>query len=467
VSETSAHYFICGIGGSGMLPLAVILKGMGHRVSGSDRSFDQGRTPEKFDWIRAQGIALHPQDGSGITAGLSAVVISKAVESTVPDIAAAQRLDLAIRMRVDLLIDLFNAAPRRLAIAGTSGKTTTTGMTGFILRQAGLDPTVMNGGIFRNFAKENPYATAFVGKGRVFVSEIDESDGIEAVTRFKPEIAVLHNVTLDHQPMEYLTQMFEGFLSGTGTALLNAEDANVRKVAKNFGGRIITYSADETITADLYARSIDLRPDGIEADVFFRNEKARLKLAVPGRHNLSNALAAIASAMEFGIGLEQSCAILADFTGIKRRMEIVGAARGVTVIDDFAHNPDKIAATLETLKSFPGRVLLFFQPHGYGFLKVVGPELGQAFASCMDENDQLYMVEPFYAGGTVDRSVGSASIVADIVERGRHAYLVESRDAAMAALLADAKAGDRIVVMGARDDTLSDFARAILHSLTR
>ncbi len=444
-----------------MLPLAIILKGLGYTVSGSDRSYDQGRTPEKFHWIKQQGITLHPQDGSGISKDLSCVVISKAVEDTVPDIAAAKAAGVPVKMRADILIDFFNRTGTRIAISGTSGKTTTTGMIGFLLKEAGIDPTVMNGGIFLNYAAQNPYSTAFVGGGDVFVSEVDESDGIDIVTQYEPDIAVIHNITLDHQPMEELRRMFSGFLARTKIAALNADDAGVMEIATDFAGKKITYGDKGDIRASGYVP----KPSGCEALIHDGAETAALKLSVPGRHNVSNALAAIAVGRAMDLPLSECCDILSRFTGIRRRMEVVGEKSGIIVMDDFAHNPDKIAATLGTLHEFPGRVHVFFQPHGYGFLKVVGPELIQSFADNLHKGDTLYMVEPFYAGGTVDRSVGSRQIVDEIVKRGAQAHLVEGREAAKSALMAQAKAGDRIVIMGARDDSLSAFARDILAAI--
>ncbi|HEU4838270.1 MAG TPA: Mur ligase family protein [Micavibrio sp.] len=452
--SAAPHYFVCGIGGSGMLPLAIILQGLGYTVSGSDRSRDQGRTPEKFAWIEEQGITLHPQDGSGIAKDISCVVISKAVEDTVPDIAAAKALGVPVRMRANVLIGLFNKAGTRIAVSGTSGKTTTTGMIGFLLKEAGMDPSVMNGGIFRNYIKDNPYSTAFVGGGDAFVTEVDESDGIDVVTAYEPDIAVIHNITLDHQPMDELRRMFSGFLAKTKTAVVNADDAGVMELAGDFGRRTITYGAKGDIAASDYVS----HPDGIEAMISAGAEKVRLKLRLPGRHNISNALAAMAVARAVGIPLAKAADILSRFEGIRRRMEVLGTKNGITVMDDFAHNPDKIAATLSTLREFPGRLHVFFQPHGYGFLKVVGAELGQAFADYLGPEDTLYMVEPFYAGGTVDRSIGAAQIVADIVKRGRQARLMDGRETAKTTILAACQPGDRIVVMGARDDSLSAFA---------
>lgn len=447
-----------------MLPLAVLLKGLGHIVSGSDRSHDQGRTPEKFKWIAEQGIKLYPQDGSGVVDGLTAVIISKAVEDTIPDIAAAKEKSIPILKRADMLVKLFNAGKTRIAVSGTSGKTTTTGMIGFLLKEAGMDPTVNNGGIFRNYAHDNPYSTAFVGKGDVFVSEIDESDGIEAVTSFEPDIAIIHNITLDHQPMEELRAMFSGFLAKTKIAIINAQDPIALDLAEEFPGKIILYSANNNI-AHLMGENIRHMADGVTADILYDGKITKLRLKVPGAHNVSNALAALAVGLEMGVPLAKGAEILSRFEGIRRRMEIVGTKNGITVMDDFAHNPDKIAATIGTLRQFPGRLHIFFQPHGYGFLKMLGPELAQTFAEYLSKDDRLYMVEPYYVGGTVDRSVGSSDIVADIKKRGAWAELMQGRPEIKAAILKDARPGDRIVVMGARDDTLSAFAAEILAAL--
>ena len=159
-------YFFCGIGGSGMLPLALILRGEGAEVAGSDRALDQGRTPEKFDFLRGQGIALFPQDGSGVTRKEQIVVASAAVEDTVPDVASARKVDATFITRAELLAQLFNAAKASIGVAGTSGKSTTTGMIGWILSDTGRDPTVMNGAVMKNFVTPDvPFASALVGRG--------------------------------------------------------------------------------------------------------------------------------------------------------------------------------------------------------------------------------------------------------------------------------------------------------------
>jgi UDP-N-acetylmuramate--alanine ligase len=207
---TAQPWFFCGIGGSGMLPLALILKGHGASVAGSDRSRDQGRTPEKFAWLESLGFALHPQDGSGITSADQVLVASAAVEETVPEMVRARELGCRRMSRANLLSTLFNAAEAGIAVGGTSGKSTVTGMLGWILTACGRDPTIMNGAVMKNFvADDTPFASARVGQGDVFVSEVDESDG--SIALFTPEVAVLNNVSLDHKSLEELRQLFGDF----------------------------------------------------------------------------------------------------------------------------------------------------------------------------------------------------------------------------------------------------------------
>src|ERR1700722_9970400 len=217
-------WFFCGIGGSGMLPLALIIAAQGGRVAGSDRALDQGRTAQKFDFLRARGVALFPQDGSGIQSAAQTVVISAAVEDTVPDVAAARRLGAAIVTRAELLAELFNAAPMPIGIGGTSGKSTTTGMLGWILDRAGRNPTIMNGAVMKNFVTPSvPFASAVVGNGNVFVSEVDESDG--SIAQYRPRIGVVTNIAFDHKSLEELRKLFGDFLGGAQVAVINCDNA--------------------------------------------------------------------------------------------------------------------------------------------------------------------------------------------------------------------------------------------------
>ena len=461
-------YFFCGIGGSGMLPLAMIVQARGNRIEGSDRSRDQGRTPDKFAWLEAHGVTLHPQDGSGVTRADQIVVATGAIEDTVPDIGAARAAGATIKTRPELLSELFNAAPTSIGVAGTSGKSTITGMIAWILHQAGRAPTVMNGAVMKNFVDaDHPFASALIGGPDLFVSEVDESDG--SIARYDPTVAVVSNISLDHKSMEELRELFGGFTGRATMAVLNLDNPETAALAQELNSgldpsRAETFSLGSE-EADLSAHNLSPRPTGMAFDLKERDGATRpVILNVPGAHNVANALAAL-GAVRHLVPLDQATAALETFSGIRRRMEVVGTANGVTVIDDFAHNPDKIAATLKTLHAFDGRLLILFQPHGFGPLKLMKSEFIDGFAGLMREDDVLLMPEPVYYGGTTDRSVNSEDIASGVRAAGRKAEALPTRDACGDRIVDLARPGDRVIVMGARDDTLSVFAADLLARL--
>jgi UDP-N-acetylmuramate--alanine ligase len=457
------QYFFCGIGGSGMLPLAAILRAGGARVSGSDRSLDAGRLARKFDYLKSLGIALAPQDGSGLTEGMT-LVTSAAVEPTIPDVVRARELDLPQLTRPQLLAQLLNAAQKSVAVGGTSGKSTVTGMIGWILHALHRQPTVMNGAVMKNFVSPSaPFASALVGDPELFVSEVDESDG--SIALYRPTVAVLGNISLDHKEMDELRLLFSGFLASAGKAVVNLDDPETRILADGLPKEKRVGFGFDSPGAELIGRNLELLPDGARFTAEIDDEKHKVELAVPGRHNAMNAMAALGAVHAMGIPLGEATAALARFAGLKRRLETVGTAGGVTVIDDFAHNPDKIAATLATLTAQPGRLLIMFQPHGYGPLAKMGEELAATFAAGMREGDRLYLPDPVYQGGTVDRTRGSDWLAETIRGKGGHADHIPERSAIGARLLAEALPGDRIAILGARDDSLSEFAHELVQRL--
>jgi len=456
--------FFCGIGGSGMLPLACIVRAQGARVLGSDRSLDAGRTAPKFDYLRSLGIGLFPQDGSGVGPGMT-LVTSAAVEETVPDVVRARALGLPHLTRPQLLAQLLNAADSSVAVGGTSGKSTVTGMIGWILHACGREPTVMNGAVMKNFAgPDAPFASALVGKPELFVSEVDESDG--SIALYRPEVAVLTNISLDHKEMAELRQLFGGFLSAARKCVLNLDDPETRLLGDSVADRKrVGYGFDHP-GADLMGKNLELFPDGCSFDVIAAGETHQVRLKVPGRHNASNALAALGASTALGVTLNEAVDALARFEGLKRRLETVGSAAGVTVIDDFAHNPDKIDATLATLRAQPGRLLIMFQPHGYGPIAKMGEELARSLAEGIGSEDRIYLPDPVYQGGTVDRTRGSEWLAEQVRALGANADHVPERQAIGDALTQQARDGDRIVIMGARDDSLSEFAAELVRRLS-
>ena len=461
-------FFFCGIGGSGMLPLAQILAGRGAQVSGSDRSRDQGRTPEKFAALEAQGFTLFPQDGSGITSKEQILVASAAVEDTVPEMVRAKELGCLRLTRAELNSILFNTSGAGIAVAGTSGKSTVTGMLGWIIQVAGREPTIMNGAVMKNFvAPEHAIASAVVGGRSIYVSEVDESDG--SIALYRPAVGVLLNVSLDHKSMDELRVLFADYLGRSRISAINADDAEALALLPH-AKEVITFGiSQEKAQIGIVPGSIADGPVRQAATVIDRHDGSEhaLVLNMPGRHNLSNALAAIAGAACAGVPVSVAVQALASFAGLARRFDIIGtSASGITLIDDFGHNPEKCAATLRTLKASPGRVIAFFQPHGYGPLKQMGHELAQTFARELGPDDITIMCDPVYFGGTVDRSEGTERIIALIAQAGGKAEHIPTRDDCGTRIAELAQPGDRIVVMGARDDTLTTFAKSILEKIS-
>ncbi len=450
-----------------MLPLAQIVHGLGHSVAGSDRSRDQGRTPDKFQWLGDSGFDLYPQDGSGITSPDQILIASAAIEDTVPEIRRANELGCVRMSRAELLATLFNGAGYSIAVGGTSGKSTVTGMIAWILHEVGHDPTVMNGAVMKNFAgPANPFASARIGSPDVFVSEVDESDG--SIALYRPTISVLLNVSLDHKSIEELRVLFGNFVARAGCAVVNLDNKEARFLGEK-ASQLVSFAvrndkADITVEPD----SIDESPFGIRAALIDNRKREVFPLIVPmpGRHNLSNALAAIAAVSAAGIDVRKAAYALRSFKGLARRFDVIGTTPSdITVIDDFGHNPEKCAATLRTLKATAGRVIAFFQPHGYGPLKQMGTELAQTFAKELDADDVTIICDPVYFGGTVDRSEGSDRIVTLIQEAGGSAQHIPTRENCADRIVELAKSGDRIVIMGARDDTLTAFAQDLFERL--
>lgn len=447
-----ARFHYAGLGGSGMSALAQFQVMTGGRASGSDRAFDRGERGELRAQLEALGIAVLPQDGSGIGADCAALVVSTAVEQEVPDFAAAQARGIPIVHRSELLA-YFVASRRTVAVSGTSGKSTVTAMIFEILTGAGRDPSVITGGDLRLLQARGLPGNAFAGGSDLLVIEADESDG--SLVRYAPAVGVILNLQRDHREMAEVAEMFAVLRARASEALVVGEGTNLDALA---GGAVrFGFGA----SADLRGRDVELGSAGSS----FRVEGVAFTLPVPGRHNVANALAAIAACRTLEVALAEMVAPLAGFQGVGRRFQTVGAARGVMVVDDFAHNADKIAAALATAKLSAKRVLAVYQPHGYGPTRFLRQDFVATFARELRPGDRLWMLEVFYAGGTAQRDFSAADIVADIAERGVDAEFAPSRDWLVARIAGEARAGDVVLVMGARDPSLTDFAREIVTAI--
>ena len=442
-----------GVAGSGMSALAQFAALKGGRASGSDRSFDRGQRPEARRHLEDLGVSLHPQDGSGLAGDCAALVVSTAVEEEVPDVAEARRLGVPVLHRSELLAHLV-ARFRTVAVTGTSGKSTTVAMVFELLRGAGLDPSVITGGELVALQREGRWGNAWAGASDLLVVEADESDG--SVVRYHPAVGVILNLQKDHKEMEAVAEMFRVFRAQVREAAVVGEAENLR----DFAAGALVFGSGAGVEVRAEAVRLDAEGSG------FRVRGVPFRLPVPGRHNVENALAAIAACAVLGVPLEAMAPPLAAFQGVARRFQVLGERRGVTVVDDFGHNPAKVAASIRAahlrVAAAGGRVLAVFQPHGFGPLKFLRAEFVDAFAAELAPRDRLWFLDVFYAGGTASRDITSAEVVAEIAARGVAAEAAPTREGLVARLAAEAEAGDLILVMGARDPSLTGFAKAVL-----
>lgn len=257
--------------------------------------------------------------------------------------------------------------------------------------------------------------------------------------------------------------LFLIFLQNSDKLVINIDCPILSKVKlpPKSASDVLTYGFQEK--AQIRATEIAYKPWGSS----FRVRGVDFELRVPGRHNILNALAAIAACSMESVSLEKAAEALREFQGIGRRLDLVGEAQGIRVIDDFAHNPDKIQAALETVKQDSRRVFVIYQPHGFGPTKFMKEELIEVFSKAISKEDFLFMPEILYAGGTVTRDISSDMLVKELVTRGVNAYYFPERGRILGPLTTEVRPGDTILVMGARDDTLTDFCREILSSLSR
>lgn len=439
------HIHLVGIGGIGLSAIARVLYGWGYAVSGSDRQ-PSALTEE----LRAEGLAIFTGHRAGQVAGADLVVVSSAVPADNPEVVEARRRGIPVVSREPFLAEL-TAGKTTLAVAGTHGKTTSSAMIAWILLQAGLDPTFVVGGVLQNLG-----TNARAGQGPHFVIEADEYE--RTFLGLRPDVAVITTLEHDH-PDCYPTfaemqAAFSQFAARTvpgGLLIVCGEDAAALELGSEIGQgshRAQTYGLD--------ARW-DWRAEGVQLgtsagfEVWRGDQRLGLcALQVPGRHNVLNALAALAASVEVGVAFDTAAAALTRFRGTARRFEIKGQAGDVTVVDDYAHHPTEIRATLAAARlKYAGRPLwAVFQPHTYSRTAALLDD----FATAFDDADHV-LVTGIYAAREQE-TLGISG--ADIVARSEHphAHYVEMMDDAVETLLAHVQPGDIVLTLGAGDGYL-------------
>jgi UDP-N-acetylmuramate--alanine ligase len=453
------RYHFSGIAGAGMNPLAQLMRTRGHRVQGSDRSLDQGKNQELAARLRGLGIDLLPHDGTAVRAGIDRFVYSTAVEADTPEMRAARALGIELVPRPALLAEVVNTGRPGVAIAGTSGKSTVTAMLGWLLRESGVPATVIGGA---GLAREGGTScfTAGPANGPVVV-EACESDG--TLVGYEPSIGLVHNISRDHAELESLRAQFGAFARNCTRLLVNAACPEAARVGGRFHGVSYGTSSD----ADAGLEVISVGPDRAKGRLKLAAGVVTLDVPQPGLHNLENAAAAAMVAVELGIDPDEVARLLAIFPGVSRRFEVVGVtAAGIRVVDDYAHNGEKLRATLTTAQAGPGRVVAIFQPHGFGPARFLRPELKDLLPGILRLEDRFCYTEIFYAGGTVAKDISSRALAEDLPAMLRCGYAAD-HEAASRWAVAEARPGDTVLVMGARDPDLPRLSRSIFAALAR
>jgi len=438
--------FFSGIGGSGMSAIAGFMADRGHRVFGSDRLFDAFPDHPICTILKAKGAVIVPQDGSGIDRSFDAAIFSTAVEDNQPEVVKARRLGVPMKTRPEYLAEIVSAF-RTVAVAGTSGKSTTAGMLAFLMKQLGLQPNFIGGGRVRQFKTHSNPGNALAGSSDLFVIEACESDG--SIVDYRPFFSIITNVSLDHNTVEKTSGMFETL--GRNTKEITVVNSDDPHLSRCHFENPVWFSVD---------RESAYRPEAVEyhpLSTTFRVHSAAFQLSLPGKYNLYNALACIALLAGMGIPLRDISGVLPDFSGIERRFDIHLNDGRHLVIDDYAHNPHKIAALMETVKSISPGICYIFQPHGFGPTRLMKQGYIDTFLQHLRREDHLILLPIYYAGGTSQKDIASEDLLREIQRAGKSAEVLPGRK-----LLFDRlEEWDHYVVFGARDDSLGNFAQEI------
>ena len=451
------RYHFSGIGGAGMNPLARLMRARGHDVQGSDRAFDQGKSADLAAQLRALGIRLLPQDGSAVTPGLDRFVYSTAVEADTPEVKAARALGVERIARPALLAEIVNAGGPGVAIAGTSGKSTITGMVGWITREAGLSATVLGGAALVGEGVSGCFQAG--PEGAPVAAEACESDG--TLTGYTAGIGLVHNISRDHGEVEALRPQFEAFARQSRRLLVNAASPEAAALGRELGAR--SYGAAPDAEARLEVQSVG--PSRAQGTLHTPGGKLAIDVPQPGAHNLENAAAAALIALELGIAPRAVAHAIRTFPGVARRFQVVGVTKsGIRVVDDYAHNGEKVRAALTTAQGSAARVIAVFQPHGYGPARFLRPELRELLPRLLRPADRFCYAEVFYAGGTVSKDVTSQMLAEDLPAALRCGYAPD-HPGVVRWVTAEARPGDAVLLMGARDPDLPGLAQRVFTAL--
>ncbi|MFH1888597.1 MAG: UDP-N-acetylmuramate--L-alanine ligase [Candidatus Omnitrophota bacterium] len=438
----SRHYHLIGIGGIGMSGIAQLLLRQGFKVSGSDL-----KENNIIDGLKGLGADIFIGHGYGNIKEADIVVYSSAITEDNPEIVEAKKRGIPLIKRAEALARLMKEEDV-ITVAGSHGKTTTASLVSYLLLGAGFSPTVAVGGVLRNID-----TNACLGGGKFFVAEADESDG--SFLHYHPKYSIITNI--DHEHLDYYKDFgneldaFREFINNTkegGCVFASGDDANLKGIFRDYKGKYVFFGLKDG--AHIYPGNILIKGLSSEFDCFYRDKFIdRFYLALGGEHNISNALSAIALGLELGIGLKSIKDTLRDYKGTRRRLEIKFEDKDYLLIDDYAHHPTEIKATLNSLRGFnPDRLIVIFQPHRYTRTKFLYEEFGKSF----DLADYIIITQIYPAGEQPQDGVSSRLIYDKVKERlpDKEVYLL-SREEISAHILKIIKPRDLLITLGAGD----------------
>lgn len=441
--QKNYHIYFVGIGGIGMSGIAELLLSLGYRVSGSDLKLSA-----ITDRLSSLGATIFKGHGADQIDGVDVLVTSTAIASDNPEVVEARKRGIHTIPRAEMLAELMRIK-YAIAVSGAHGKTSTTCMVAAILNQAGLDPTVVIGGLLKNIG-----TNAFHGKGEYIVAEADESDG--SFLKYAPAIAAVTNIDLEHldfyKDIEDIKDNFVKFINSVpfyGLAVLCLDNEHIQDILPRLTVRYTTFGL--SAQADLQARAIGFRGrKGFFTVVYKKETLGEITLNLAGKHNISNALAAIAVALELNVDFDLIKQALERLEGVKRRLEIKGEKNGITVMDDYGHHPTEVKATLAAVReSWPEkRVVVVFQPHRYTRTRALFDEFTRAFY----QSDRLLVLPIYAASERPIQGVDSQKLCNGIKDHGhKNVACVKDFETCLSVLSGTLEKGDLVLTLGAGD----------------
>jgi UDP-N-acetylmuramate--alanine ligase len=452
--DIRAPYFI-GIAGTGMSALAQYLQETGLQVAGSDRQFVKDAPNEMQAKLSQAGIRCYEQDGNSLTSDFDVVIVSTAIENTVVEVQQAQQLGIPILHRAALLA-LIAASKKTIAIAGTSGKSTTSAMLFDILDKAGYQPGIISGAGLVRIIEEGKIGNAVAGKGEWLVIEADESDG--SIVQYHPHTGVLLNIDKDHDETDTLLSLFTTFKNNAEHFLVNRTHSLAATLSVDASNDFMVGNDEQVgYCAEAFSQ--------VGMTISFSVNGQQVRLQQLGRHNMENALAAMAIAHQIGVPLSVAAIALSNYKGIYRRHQVLGQKNGVWLIDDYAHNPVKCAAAIRACQPVASKVIAWFQPHGFKPTRFLRHDFVQEFAATLRSGDEIWMSEIYYAGGAAVKDISAADLIDDLRQLGVTAFFVADRNELLANMRTHLSADCVLLLMGARDPSLETFAHSIWEAL--